>query len=421
MRNWLWLLFTTLLPALWFVAHFAPGLLPFSLTPGTMVILTGLAIVGAAFFLSWSIELLEHDIPSSLSLIIVSLVSVLPEYAVDITFAWKAGQDPTYIPYAMANMTGANRILIGLGWAVVVLFAWIRTRRPRVEVDPGQSLEIAMLLIATIYSFIIPIKGSLSLFDTAVFGLMFIVYAVLASRGEKEEPELVGPPAEMEKLLSPNGRRFVAILMLAYGGFAIYTAAEPFAESLVHLGESWGIDKFLLVQWLAPLASESPEFLVALLFVFKGRPSTGLGALISSKVNQWTLLIGAIPLAYGLSKGQMDAVPLDLRQTEELLLTSAQSILAAMFLIRLRLTIGEGLILMFLFTAQFVTGMPAVAEPLSAALSSVVGGDSHELPAEQIHRYFSYLYIGLSLVFLMGRGQLLRFWKAITFRASNGG
>ena len=41
-------------------------------------------------------------------------------------FAWKAGQDPEFAPYAVANMTGANRLLIGLGWPAVVFIFWFR-------------------------------------------------------------------------------------------------------------------------------------------------------------------------------------------------------------------------------------------------------------------------------------------------------
>ena len=40
--------------------------------------------------------------------------------------------------------------------------------------------------------------------------------------------------------------------------------AAPFADGLVDIGKHHGIDQFLLVQWVAPLASESPEFVVAM-------------------------------------------------------------------------------------------------------------------------------------------------------------
>ena len=38
--------------------------------------------------------------------------------------------------------------------------------------------------------------------------------------------------------------------------------------------------------------------LVAGLLAWRGRAAKGMGALISSKVNQWTLLIGTLPLAF---------------------------------------------------------------------------------------------------------------------------
>src|SRR5436305_12779377 len=87
-------------------------------------LLYGLAIVGAAFAMSWGAEAAEHDIPRALALSVVALLAVFPEYAVDIVFAVKAGQDPTFAPYAAANMTGSNRLLLGLGWPTVSVLAW---------------------------------------------------------------------------------------------------------------------------------------------------------------------------------------------------------------------------------------------------------------------------------------------------------
>ena len=69
-------------------------------------------------------------------------------------------------------------------------------------------------------------------------------------------------------------------------------------RGLVASGRELGIDEFLLVQWLAPLASEAPEFIVAILFALRGNAYDAMGALISSKVNQWTLLVGSLPIAY---------------------------------------------------------------------------------------------------------------------------
>ena len=49
-----------------------------------------------------------------------------------------------------------------------------------------------------------------------------------------------------------------------------------------------------------------------------------IGVLISSKVNQWTLLVGSLPLAY-LVGGGVTALHLDGRQVEEFLRTATQT------------------------------------------------------------------------------------------------
>ncbi|MBI2862885.1 MAG: sodium:calcium antiporter, partial [Chloroflexi bacterium] len=74
----------------------------------------GVAIVGAAFLLSWAAEVAQLDFSQGLALALLALIAVLPEYMVDATFAWLAAEDPAYASYAIANMTGANRLLIGI-------------------------------------------------------------------------------------------------------------------------------------------------------------------------------------------------------------------------------------------------------------------------------------------------------------------
>lgn len=338
-----------LLPLPWLLAHGVGGL---SLPPEIVAPLAGFAILGGAFLLSWATELAERDIPQSLALLVLALVSVLPEYAVDLHFAWTAGKDPTYTHYAVANMTGANRLLIGLGWAAVVLVACWKQGSEELRIDPGQRLEMRFLLAATVFSFFIPLGGEISLLDAAVLLTIFAAYLVAAMRGQHHEVELVGPAALIDQEFADPGRRLFAAALFGFAAFAIFASAEPFADGLVDVGRTYAIDEFLLVQWVAPLASESPEFLVAILFALRLRGSVGLGALLSSKVNQWTLLVGAIPIAYALSSGAFVGMPLDARQTEELLLTSAQSLLAVVIIADLRFTRLEAVALAVLFLAQ---------------------------------------------------------------------
>lgn len=350
MRNLLYLTLASLLALQWLVLR-ATHLAAANVLVETIA--AGAAIFGSAFLLSWAAEAAQVDIPRALAMAFLALIAVLPEYAVDMYFAWQAPHREGYTAFATANMTGGNRLLIGLGWATVVATAWLRTRARAFDLDRAQSVEVFFLLVATLYSFVIPWKQTISLWDSAVLVPLFVAYMILAGRAEHEEPEL-GGPAERIAALPAWRRRAVVVSMFLYSAVAILFAAEPFAEGLIASGRRWGIEEFLLVQWLAPLASESPEFIVCILFAWQGKSSAGISALVSSAVNQWTLLIGMLPIVYSLSAGALLAMPLDERQIEEMLLTTTQSVFAVTVIADLRFSVREAVVLLVLFACQLL-------------------------------------------------------------------
>jgi cation:H+ antiporter len=323
--------------------------------PLIVSMLAGLAILGAAFLLSWAAELFQLEVSQAFALALLALIAVLPEYAVDAVFAFEAGRDPVVAAegYAIANMTGANRLLIGVGWSAVVLFAWLRHGKRSVVLEPSQTLELGVLLIATVYAMLIPFKGELGIVDAAVLLLLFGLYIWATAHFAAVEPELTGPPAVIGRLPVGSRRLTTALLFVVAAGL-IFTAAEPFAHGLVDTGKSYGVDEFLLVQWLAPLASEAPEFIVALLFVAKGHAAAGLRTLVSSKVNQWTLLIATLPIVFSVGAGGLSGMPLVTRQQHELWLTAAQSLFAVFLIARLAMNRGEAVALFVLFVGQLL-------------------------------------------------------------------
>src|SRR5712691_3597278 len=366
----------------------------------------GLAIVGAAFAMSWGAEAAEHDIPRALALSVVALLAVFPEYAVDIVFAVKAGQDPSFAPYAAANMTGSNRLLLGLGWPTVSVLAWRASGLKVLHFGRDAGLPLFFLGVATIYSFTLPLRANIGIVDCVVLVGLFLAYAVLAAREEHTEPDLVGPAATIGAL--PTGARRLSILgLFAFAGVAIGAAAEPFADGLIHTGQRLGIDEFLLVQWLAPLASEAPEFLIAALLALRGKAGVALGLLLSAKLNQWTLLVGSLPLAYSVGAGHLAALPLDNRQSAEVLLTAAQSLFGIAVLASMSLSLVEAGLLAGLFVAQLTVG-----GFLRAGLHNSQGGETELL-------VFSAVYILLSLVFLfLARKPLLALVRTKTSKKS---
>ena len=317
----------------------------------------GAAVVAASFLLAWAAEAARVDIAGPLAIAILAVIAVLPEFAVDLYFAYTAGHHPDYVQYAAANMTGSNRLLLGLGWPLVVIVSlWVASRRSgrgvrELVLQSGYRTELGFLLVASLVAFLVPLSGRISLvLGFALLGF-FVFYLWKASRAEASEPELAGPAARIGDL--PRRRRRLLVTgLFVFAAVVIVASAEPFAESLIATGTQLGLDRFLLVQWVAPLASEAPEFIVAILFAVHGRGSDAIGTLISSKVSQWTMLVGSLPVAY-LAGGGGTALVLDGRQVEEFLLTATQTMLGVAALLTLRFPRWLAFTLLGLFAVQY--------------------------------------------------------------------
>ena len=341
----------------------------------------GVAIVGAAFMLSWAAEVAQLDISAGLAIAILALIAVLPEYAVDFVFASKGGESfaptgPACLPLdggtespcslALANMTGANRLLIGVGWTMVVFIAfWQLQRKGRlpagkrwagVRLHRGHAIEIAFLAVATIYSLTLPLKHSITLVDGFDPGLRSSSSTRSASRGRLPRNRIWwGRPPTSERSRPPGGVATI-VAQAIFAAAVILLVAEHFAESLVATGSALGISEFVLVQWLAPLASEAPELLVAGLYAWRLNTNAGLGTLVSSKVNQWTLLVGTLPMVFAIAAGGLHGLPIDDLQRQELFLTAAQSFFALAVISSLTLSLREAGFLFALFFGQFILG-----------------------------------------------------------------
>lgn len=367
------------------------------LTAPMIALEAGIAILGAAFLLLWACDVAQLEVSQTLALAAVALFGVLPEYAVDMYFTWQAGKNPHggYAQYAIANMTGANRLIIGVGWAVIVFIYWLKTRRA-VRLPAQRRTEVLFLALATLYAFVVSLKESLVWYDGLVFTGLYAWYVWLAARQEREEPELEGP-AEALARLPTRPRRLATLALFLFAGGAILANAEPFCEGLVATGKLLHINEFLLVQWLAPLASEAPEFVLATMFALRKQASLALGTLLSAKVNQWTLLVGTIPAVYAISAGTLDhPIPMNSFQMHEILLTAAQSLLAVAMLASLRLSPGQAMLLFALFTAQLISPVYEGA---------ILWG----LTGDQIHQLFSLIYVITALAVVLERPRHL--WR----------
>jgi cation:H+ antiporter len=356
------------------------------------VAVSGVAVLGASFLLAWGAETAEKDVPRAFAIAVLAVLAVAPEYAVDALYAWGAGsggataeacagvatgghgsaaasgladacQDANL---AVANMTGANRILIGIGWAgIAILTVWqarrtadpaVETREgflaTRVNLDRDIATEITFLFAATAWAFFVPLGGGIDIIDFVVLVGLYVAYIGIIIRGDVEVgEEHVGVPAYLQGF--PRPFRVVTVLTLfAFSGFLIFIAVEPFAHGLENIGESIGVPAFFMIQWIAPLASESPELIVVSVLVYKARSTAGFNALISSKLNQWTLLIGTLVVVYSLALGRYGTLPFDQIQSAEIWITAAQSFFALALLVDFSISVREAVVLFVLFVSQ---------------------------------------------------------------------
>jgi len=355
-------------------------------TLGTVAI-SGVAVLGASFLLAWGAETAEKDVPRAFAIAILAVLAVAPEYAVDALYAWTAGANvgtergAEAANLAVANMTGANRILIGLGWSGIALFTVYRTlssedpavvRKPGflnsvVQLDRTLATEITFLLAATGYAFLVPLGAGIGILDTLVLVGIYAVYIGIIIRGDVEDhDEQVGVPAYLQTL--PKRPRIASVLLLfGYSGAMIYTAVHPFAHGLEEIGLSLGIPPFFMIQWIAPLASESPELIVVAYLVNKARSTAGFNALISSKLNQWTLLI-----------------------------TAAQSLFAIAILVNFEISVREALMLLVLFVSQVVLEFLLIRDAIVLPLSSY-----------DLLLVYTGIYVALGLVLFVRRREAL--------------
>lgn len=323
----------------------------------------GVGIVAGAFLLSWAAEVAKLDVSASLAIAVLAFIAVLPEYAIEAVLAWDAGSSFDSATGAVteetarvaANVTGSNRLLIGLGWSAVILIYWLKRRHP-LDMRGEMGIEISILAIATAVTLLIFFLGMVHILLAAGLIVIYLVYLWLSSTREVEEPHLIGAAALIGSL-PVRWRRTMVVFLFLFAAGVILVAAEPFVESLIETGESFGIDEFILIQWIAPLASESPEIIVAVLFALRANPVDGLTVLISSGIGQFTLLVGSMAVIFSLSTGEILSFPLDDRQAVEFLLTTAVSAAALMLVAKRVISWNAGAILLALFLAHLFFSM----------------------------------------------------------------
>ena len=111
-----WLFFAYCIVASLIVRLIAPPL-------PAIVWLSFSGVILAAILISWGAEAAQFVVSQGLAIAIIALLQVVPEFMVEATIAWRGETD-----LMLANVTGSNRLLLGVGWSMVFLVADVSSR-----------------------------------------------------------------------------------------------------------------------------------------------------------------------------------------------------------------------------------------------------------------------------------------------------
>lgn len=326
------------------------------------------SILLSAFLVAWGAEAAQFLISQGLALALLAWLQTLPEFAVEAVIAWEAGRDPERAHLAIANLTGAIRLLLGLGWPMIYfVFAFAgrhaaNERMPAIRLDREHAVEVVGLIPPLLYFVVIVLKQSIGWVDAIVLLVLYIAYLWALLRSPPHDAEQLGdaPIVSQWAYRQKAWRQKAAIGgLLAAGGFLLYVTAHPFLESMLAMAAFFGVSQFVLVQWVAPFLSEFPEKVSAFLWARRvTHAPMALMNMVSSNINQWTILAAMIPLVFGFSHlrhhGEWASFTFDAAQRLEIILTLLQTLLGAVILAEMEFDWLDASALFVLWLAQFL-------------------------------------------------------------------
>ncbi|HKO54386.1 MAG TPA: hypothetical protein VJ276_00830 [Thermoanaerobaculia bacterium] len=318
------------------------------------------SILVSAFVIAWGAEAAQFLISQGLALAILAWLQTLPEFAVEAVIAWNAGKNPSQTHLAIANFTGSLRLLVGLGWPMIYFVAaGFRKRLLPVKLEEEHAVEVFGLLLPILYFVFIWWKATLTIWDALplagfYFLYLFVLWRIPPREADQESLDNLGRiPRRTLELKRPLRNAAIAAFFIV-GGLILYFAAHPFLDSMLAISASLGVSTFVFVQWVAPFLSEFPEKLSAFYWARKvSTANVALMNLVSSNINQWSILSAMIPVLLCISAGELRALPLDAMQRQEILLTILQSFLGFLLLQNMELRFHEALILFVFWAVQF--------------------------------------------------------------------
>ncbi len=265
-------------------------------------------ILAAAELFTNGIEYLGHRLDVSQGFtgsVLAAVGTALPETILPIIailfFADNAGHDIGVgailgAPFMLATLAFP---LIGLTSIVAFLFKK-RELGLNIETDTLRRDTIFFLFAYSIALFIVPYENhTLRIFTALFLVILYIVYVFLTLKGESSEME------EVEHLYfapkSENPHTFLILFQVIFALVVMISGAHIFVHGLETISHIVGISPLIFSLLIAPVATELPEKINSVLWIWKNKDILAIGNVSGAMVFQST-----IPVSFGIVFTQWD-------------------------------------------------------------------------------------------------------------------
>ena len=281
----------------------------------------GLAIFGAALLISWGAEASEKDISGAFVIALIALIAVLPEYSIESILAYTAGTSyknnnfvyTDRVGYVSANVTGANRLLSGLGWPFIMLINLYK-KDDQIDILNNNKLELLIIGVGLSCMVLTSILNFQPLLISALLICVYLFYLYISSKKESEEAEFVGISEYITNFRKP-ARISINVSLITFSAISI---------------------------------------LIAGLFAFRNKSIESIAIILSSQANQMSLLIGSMGWIFAFATNKFVSFPVNDTQSIEFLLTAAFALIQIAIIYKSKFNKTIIISLMLLFFSQLI-------------------------------------------------------------------
>lgn len=235
-----------------------------------------LAALGGEVFVRGAVALAHRlDVPVSVvGVTVAAFATSAPEMAVGVNAAL-AGTPQV----AAGDALGSNVVNIALVLGVVIVLVPLRVERADLQRDLPLAAVAPLLLAALIWD------GRLSRLDGLALILVFAAWVTTTVRGAWRRR------AAREGGTTPRGR---AAVLLVVGGVLLLVAGRLVVVGARGIGESLGLDPFLVGATLVALGTSMPELATAVVARLRGHGDLGAGTVIGSNIFNSLWIVGSV-------------------------------------------------------------------------------------------------------------------------------